>query len=1210
MFGQIFRFELRQQLRSPLFWLIVVALGALAFAATGSDTVTIGGGVGNIHRNAPYVVITMLGMFSVIGLFLITIFVAGAALRDFYDNTADMMFSTPVSRGAYLGGRFAAGWLVSVLVLVAVAVGMWLGSLMPWLDTARLGPTPWAAYGWALGVLVLPNLFFLGALLFLLATLTRSMLGTYIGVIAFFVLWTMAQTMLGHGNLSHHTAGALMDPFGLGALDLVTRYWTASDRNLQIPHLFGVMLGNRVLWFAIGVALLATTFALFKPEHDGLRRFRRRRRRKTPAPVSTAAPATSVTLPTVRLQQGFGVRCRQFLKLAWFDTRSVLRGAPFLIMLVFGLVNLGARLTQGGQMYGTQVLPVTHLMAKLMAGSFIFVLLFVIGFYAGELVWRERSNRVSEMVDVFPTPDWIPLLSTVAALAGVIVAFMLAGSLLCMGYQVLHGYHHLQPFLYLQYIGLDLLRFGLLAILAVVLQVWANNKFVGYALLVAYLIAAIVLSQFHLDDHLYRYATAPNTPYSDMNGFGTFWIGTLWFRAYWYLFATALLVLAALYWVRGTTSGWRARGRVALQRFGWPARGLLAAALIGFVAVGIFIFHNTHQLYRYQTHDQQQQLAVNYEKNYRKYMGLAQPRITDVKVNVAMYPKRRSADINGHYTLVNKHDKPIDRLLVQLPTKTTRDLKTDLDFPAHTVVHADPRQGFYLYKLAQPLAPGASMEFGFKIHLGYKGFANSPTGQRLVHNGTFFNNGIFPHFCYQPNRQLSDNNDRRKYGLGKVPRMPKRDDAAAHGDNLISCDADWVHFAATLSTSADQIALAPGYLKKKWTKGNRNYFRYVQDTPILDFFSFQSARYKVAHDQWNDVALEVYYDPQHPYNVKRMIKAMKHALDYYSANFGPYQFRQLRILEFPDYASFAQSYANTVAFSESIGFIADLRKPSNIDYVTYVTAHETGHQWWAHQAIGANVQGVTMLDESLAQYSSLMVMKHLYGPTKMRKFLKYELDRYLSGRSGERVKEEPLALVENQPYIHYRKGSVIFYALQDYIGEDKVNKAIRTWLDKVRFQQPPYTDTRDLIAEMRAQAGPEYQNLITDFFDKITLFDDRMVKASAKKLPSGKYAVTMHVHAAKYYADGKGKQTRAKVDIPIEIGVFAKADDGEEQDEKPLYLKKYPVKDGDSTIKVIVDGKPYQAGIDPFNELIDRVSDDNRMPITMKSTEKTAASGK
>ncbi|MGN6788799.1 MAG: hypothetical protein ACTHJP_04615, partial [Rhodanobacteraceae bacterium] len=185
-------------------------------------------------------------------------------------------------------------------------------------------------------------------------------------------------------------------------------------------------------------------------------------------------------------------------------------------------------------------------------------------------------------------------------------------------------------------------------------------------------------------------------------------------------------------------------------------------------------------------------------------------------------------------------------------------------------------------------------------------------------------------------------------------------------------------------------------------------------------------------------------------------------------------------------------------------------------------------------------------------------------------------------------------------YIHYRKASVIFYALADYIGEDEVNAALRTWLDKVKFQQPPYTDTRELIADLRAQAGPQYQDLITDFFDKITVFDNRMVSATAKKLGDGKYEVTLHVRAGQYYADGKGKETRAKLDIPVELGVFAKAKNGEQEDETPLYLAKLPVEDGDSTLALTVDGVPYEAGIDSFNELVDRVSDDNRAPVTIQ----------
>src|SRR6185295_2018918 len=197
-----------------------------------------------------------------------------------------------------------------------------------------------------------------------------------------------------------------------------------------------------------------------------------------------------------------------------------------------------------------------------------------------------------------------------------------------------------------------------------------------------------------------------------------------------------------------------------------------------------------------------------------------------------------------------------------------------------------------------------------------------------------------------------------------------------------------------------------------------------------------SARWQVRRGEWHGLPIEVYYDAKHPYNVDRMIDATRKSLDYFTAHFSPYQYRQVRILEFPRYARFAQSFANTIPFSEAIGFVANLRDPDDIDYVFYVTAHEVAHQWWAHQVIGADVQGSTMIVESMAQYSALMVMEKQYGREHMRRFLKYELDQYLSGRGGELIEELPLMRVENQQYIHYRKGSLVFYALQEAIGEE------------------------------------------------------------------------------------------------------------------------------------------------------------------------------
>jgi ABC-2 type transport system permease protein len=348
----------------------------------------------------------------------------------------------------------------------------------------------------------------------------------------------------------------------------------------------------------------------------------------------------------------------------------------------------------------------------------------------------------------------------------------------------------------------------------------------------------------------------------------------------------------------------------------------------------------------------------------------------------------------------------------------------------------------------------------------------------------------------------------------------------------------------------------------------------------------------------------VLYHPAHAYNVDRMIDAVKKTLAYCSANFGPYQYHQLRIVEFPRYAAFAQSLPNTIPFSEAIGFIARLEKPTDVDYPFYVTAHEVAHQWWAHQVIGADAQGSTMLSETLAQYSALMVMEKEFGPANMRKFLQYELDAYLTGRSTERRREQPLSLGENQPYIHYRKGSLVSYAMRDYIGEDRMNAAIRGFLGATKFKGPPYPTALELVDSLRAATPDSLGYLIGDLFEKITLYELKTDSAVVNDAPAapGKFVVDLYVNAKKLRADSLGKETDQPMSDWIDIGVFAKAPAKADPkiDEKvgiPLYLAKHRIASGAQKISVLVDRRPYRAGIDPLHKLIDRLTSDNTQGV-------------
>jgi aminopeptidase N len=374
------------------------------------------------------------------------------------------------------------------------------------------------------------------------------------------------------------------------------------------------------------------------------------------------------------------------------------------------------------------------------------------------------------------------------------------------------------------------------------------------------------------------------------------------------------------------------------------------------------------------------------------------------------------------------------------------------------------------------------------------------------------------------------------------------------------------------------------------------------NSKILGFFAVLSARYAVLTDRWDGttatprqppVDIEIDYQPGHTYDTDRMVKGIKRSLDYFTTNFGPYQHQKVRIVEFPRYEAFAQSFPNTIPYSESIGFIARVndKDPDDIDYPFYVTAHEVAHQWWAHQVISGNVQGGTFLSESMAQYSALMVMKHEYGEDKMKKFLRYELDRYLHGRSIARRAEMPLVRVENQPYVHYQKGSLVMYALQDYIGEDAVNGALAKLVTAHKFSPPPYPDAPELVALFREAAPPDYRYVIDDMFETITLYENRAAKATATKRDDGKWDVTVDVRARKVRAaEENGAETEVPVADFIDVGVLGDKD-------KVLALERHRIETAESTFIFVVDEEPAKAGIDPMDKLIDRNPDDNVIKV-------------
>jgi ABC-2 type transport system permease protein len=1190
MFGTIAAFELRYQLRSPVFWVGALLFFLMAFGATTSDSIQIGAR-GNVHVNAPFIIVQTLAVMGVFGIFVSTAFVAGAVIRDDETGFAPILRATRVQKADYVLGRFTGATAVAFVVMAAAAAGIGVGSFMPWLDPAQLGPPRLLPYLWALLAFALPTLLVTASGFFALAIATRSLMWTYVGAVAALVLFVITRALL--RDPAYDTAAALADPFGFVALNIATKYWTAADRNTLLPPLTGLLLANRALWLLVSGLLLALAYRVFRMDGAPLWR---RRPRATPADAAQPAAPARKALPAARPA---AARRAQFWAVMRFDAASVFRSPAFFVLMAIGIFNAWGGLWFSTRQYGTEVFPVTRLMVKALQDSFSIIPLIIAVFYAGELVWRERQQRMHEIVDATVAPDWVHLLPKIAAVVGVLVAAGLAGIATAVVVQAVRGWttfeigHYALWYLLPQTVGA-----ALVAVLAVFVQTLVPHKMIGWAVMLVYVVATLVLNALGFEHNLYLYAGTPEVPLSDMNGQGHFWVSAAWFQAYWSACALVLVVLAYALRRRGAESSLRQRLARLPQRLRGGAGLWLAAGSLAWAGLGGWIFYNTNVLNRYETRPEREALLARYEKALLPFEKLPQPTITDVTLKVELFPKQRRALAQGQWRIENRTSAPLQHVHL----RWMRPLQMrQLQLPGAVLEKSYDEFDYRIYRFEPALQPGESRQLDFATELHDVAFRNDNGQRRLVDNGSFIDSfEIAPLIGINRAQLLQDRAKRRKQGLQPELRMAPLEDESARAHHYLRNDSDWVNASITLVTDADQVPVAPGAVVSDTTAGGRRTLVTRTEAPIQHFFSLQSGRYAVKSVDHAGVKLTVYHHPQHDANVQRMLDAMAASIDLFSGAFSPYQFRQARILEFPAYASFAQAFAGTIPYSEGIGFVTKHEGEDKIDMVTYVTAHEIAHQWWGHQVIGADQQGSTLLSESFAQYSALLVMEKLYGKEQIRRFLKYELDRYLRSRGGELIEELPLARVENQPYIHYQKGSLAMYWLKEVVGEAVVNRALQRLLQQHAFKPAPYPRSTDFLRLLREEAGPAHDALITDLFERIVLVDAKATAARATKRADGRWDLVLDVEARKLQADGKGAETEQPLDEPFDIGVFS--DEPGKKGFKPasvLLMERRRISSGTQRLTLVVDRQPRWAGIDPYNKRIDRNSDDNLKKVDM-----------
>ncbi len=1204
MFLHSFLFELKYWFKRPLLYVFTFFMFLFLFLDLSNEFFNISGGSDEdlLKENSAYAIRNFYVIMSLLAPFFTAAFVADAARKDMDSNFEQIIATTKVTKWDLLIPKFLASFLVACLPYLGILLADILAQGAPWIEARKLAPVSWAAHFTAMGYIIIPNTLLMGSILYVVAANFKNNSVHYIGAIGIIALRVVVGTF--SEKLDNKSLGAILEPFGDAATNLQTENWNTLEKSYRSIALQDELLYNRLLWVAVAIAIFAVGYYFVS--------FTKKNTTITKDTESNTVNNLSAALPTVHTQAtSTWQHIKGQVKIDWLAS---IQSPLFLVFMVCGFLIAMIALFNADVLYGLETYPVTYQVIAGVNGSLAFFQIIFIAITSGVLLWREKDAKMNEIYDALPHKTAVVYVSKWLALVAGLVTMNVVSILVGIIYQLWKGYTDIDITQYcMTFLVWGTVRALFLSALAIFLQAMCNNKYVGiFLFFIIYIGKSILLAALDVKSKVWDIFYLPASPYSDMNKYGDFMGQKIAYAIYGGFLAILLLIIGSQLLARGKNDSIKERFLQFKNGFKHQAIAVLVTT-VAFIGMGYYIYTQTTAQSRQYTREEEIASKIHYEKTYKKYETLAQPRLVDLKYNLDLYPEQHTMKATTKAILKNKSQEPITELLLLV------DFEDDfqLTIPTATLTKKDTICDVLIYTFAQPLAPQDSFYMEYTLAVKDKGLEPNMT---VVDNGIFINNGaIFPTIGYKASGELEDLSDRKDNKLpaksDAMPALVPFDKCGQACMKNYMVDGDWCTMETTISTSANQTAIAPGSLLKKWKVGDRNYFHYQLDKASLPFSSFLSAEYEVAREKWNGIDLEVYYNKKHAYNVKTMLTAMRTSLEYYTTNFGPYYHKQARIIEFPNYSSFAQAFPGTMPYSESIGFIANLEKKSDINMVHYVVAHEMGHQWWGEQVCGPEMQGSSWLSESMAQYSALMVMKKHYGEDIMYKFLRYEQQRYLGARASNMKGDKPLLRVENESHVFYQKGSVVMYRLANIIGEDKLNTALKQWTTEFAYKEPPYPNAYTLLAAFRRNTPDSLQTLWTESIEDMITYNQKISTVTMKQLPSKEYELTIQVESKKMrtiegakdktdilkedisFSD-LGKLLGEKKEIPmndwIDIGIFSKEDkDKEEVLGKKLYYQKHRITKKDNTFVIIVKEKPYQVAIDPYYMCLDENLVDN-----------------
>lgn len=1208
MLRSLLAFEIKLHTRQIGFWIALIVMAAVGLLFSSHEDFAIGvAGGERVKVNGAIPIALTMSAFSLFSIFFAAVFVVTGVMRDDTYNSVEVVHATPVKTRDMLLTRMLGVWFATVLSLSGLALGTMLGPFMPWGDAETFKSFNLAHYIQPFFLFIVVNAFLVSGIYTAIAVITRNRAIVYVSAVGLFVFYLIGGVIA--GERPDEWIAALVDPFGATSLGVETQYWPAAEQNENMAPAIGWVGLNRLVYSIIGLILFGTAFVLSS------RGIMTRRSKKTTQEDAFDAPIR-VTPVAPRLGTKFVIHA--FWTRIKFEYFSTVRSTAFIILVGIALALFSITLLVLTFMNEATTLPTSRFMTQVALRSLLFPMLIIMVFFGSDIMWRDRTANLHGILDATPVRDVSLLFAKWGALA--LLLLTLVGGLLLAGMiaQMILG-AGVVPVVPTTFLAIGIVSFYVgfffQGMLVMFLQNFMPNRIIGMLVSAGVLVGLIFfIGQLPFYHPLMNFGSAGAGAYSEMAGFSNP-KGFGWEFAYWMGLILILGALSVWVWRRGTQAGLADRLGSMRKRLSLPSIATAVFGTVLFVGFG-YAGLQSYQDGGYMNSDQREANQAKFERLVVDLFELPEPRITDVSVKADFFPSSQTAQFDGVYTIDNPHAVPISRTTVF--SGVGPDNITRLDIEGGQIIKGegiadelrDDHQVLMVH-FDPPLQPGESRTVTFTTQFKAPTLTNSSS---VARNGTFVNNtDALLVFGNLGQGFLSNPDTRRKYDLGERMQWPERDDMAARRKHLLtsfSGFADYVDFDAEVCTVDSQIPVAPGKFRAETVADGRRCRTYKSINPILNFFSFLTAEYEVRTDVWSDdqgrsVDLEIYFHPDHDFNIDLMFGAMKTSMDTYHEVFSPYQYAQLRIMEFP-FASFAQAFAGTVPFSETIGFVqdpGDADDPKRVDFATYVTMHEIGHQWFAHQVIGAFAKGSNLLSEGLTENATMLAYERHYDFAKARRMHEERSTvQYLTSRTFERDDEPVLAEAEGQNYLNYNKTSWVFWGMRGIMGNEPVQRAVKRFLiEHGADKGAPYPTTLELISILKEEIDPQYHGLIEDYWNKITFWDLSFQQdVDVEIVANGdSFTVTVPLSVDKKYASEEdGKETSvseiddAALDEFIQIGFYAE-DPEDDLGANPMQLETVRINEANSTITVTLDVRPTHIVLDPARRLIERNINDN-----------------